>query len=101
MGQKELVFKRMFLSKLLFCFLFLSFSQVSPLPGDKTEFVKKTVKDVTKKGIQSMAECAKTCNVGAFYWCDPMLVVRTRCRFTPLTWFLMIGLPLIILGIVV
>ena len=36
-----------------------------------------------------------------FQYCDTRAIMSTRCRYTAGTWFLMVGVPLIVIGAVV
>ena len=78
-----------------------SLPMASPGEGGIRNTLTKAVKDKAAKAVSSKLEClASNCH-GPFYYCSSRYVFTTRCRFTALTWFLMIGLPLIVIGIIV
>ena len=75
--------------------------KASPADGGLRSTLSKTLKDKTAKAVSSKLEClASNCH-GPFYYCSSRRVVTTSCRYTAFTWFLMIGLPFIIIGIIV
>merc|ERR1711915_1033193 len=69
-------------------------------PRPKDNFLTNTIKKATGNAAKSLVDCQKTCH-GPLHYCDSRLMITTRCRYTSLTWFLIIGLPLIIILILV
>merc|ERR1712189_145154 len=92
-------------SSQIFLFLFfLGLSSALPNPdtdeGGLRDGLKDLGKSVITNTIGSGINCyASTCHA-PFYYCDSSNIIRTTCRYTGLTWFLMIGLPLIVIGII-
>merc|ERR1719300_751608 len=93
-----LFFFRMVLRTLILLFLLVGTGFPKPRPKDN--FLTNTIKKATGNAAKSLVDCQKTCH-GPLYYCDSRLMITTRCRYTSLTWFLIIGLPLIIILILV
>ena len=73
----------------------------SPAEGGLRNTITKAVKDKAAKAVSSKLEClASNCH-GPFYHCSSRYVVTTRCRYTAFTWYLMSGLPFLVIGIIV
>ena len=66
-------------------------------PGFR-ETLLNTVKDKATEAFSSALDCQTAGCLPPLYYCHTGL--KSHCRYTPLTWFLMIGLPLIAIGIV-
>merc|ERR1711862_321439 len=62
------------------------------------ETAKDAVKDVLGNVVTTNINSAATC-LPPFYYCHTTSLLISHCRYSGLTWFLMIGLPLILIGI--
>merc|ERR1711862_611469 len=60
--------------------------------------VKDTAKDLLGNVVTTNINCAANC-LPPFYYCHTTTAFISHCRYSGLTWFLMIGLPLILIGI--
>ena len=69
--------------------------------SDDEKGVRDTLKDLGKalvtNAVSSNLECHSDC-LPPLYYCHQTGTFKAVCRYTGLTWFLMIGLPLIIIG---
>ena len=85
---------------LLVCLILVSLSAV--LPQTQEEGMLDILTDVGKSiminSIKSHVNCPDTC-LEPLYYCYRGFIAQ--CRYGPLSWFLMIGLPLIIIGIAI
>ena len=63
------------------------------------ESMRDILQEVGKNNsIKSHANCPDTC-LDPFYYCYRGVIAQ--CRYSGLSWFLMIGLPIIIIGIAI
>merc|ERR1711942_228327 len=70
--------------------------------SDDEKGLRDTIKDLGKtvitNAVASNLECHSDNCLPPFYYCHTTGTLSAVCRYTGLTWFLMIGLPLIIIG---
>ena len=100
-------------SVIIFGLLLASFSSALPKanPADGMfdgiiEGLGDKFKDAAKRNVAKMCmgsgggigidSCPKP-----FQYCDTRLILSTRCRYTAGTWFLMVGLPIIAIGLII
>merc|ERR1711971_227456 len=94
---------RMKLRSIVFSFLLLGLSSALPSPeeGGLRDTLTDLIKTKAAGAFGSLLDCQSSGCLPPFYYCDSRNVLVTKCRFSALTWFLMIGLPLIVIGVVV
>ena len=65
--------------------------------NDNEKVDRDNLKDLARTMIIKNLNCQSTC-LPPLYYCHTTGTLDVVCRYTGLTWFLMIGLPLVIIG---
>merc|ERR1712025_1182325 len=78
--------------------LLLGVCLAKPQTSNDDKGLRETAKNVLGNVVTTNINCAATC-LPPFYYCHTTSLLISHCRYSGLTWFLMIGLPLILIGI--